>query len=347
MQVFESFGEEYEQIVFAHDPASGLRTIIAIYSTALGPALGGTRFWPFASEEEAFRDALRLAKAMAYKASAAGLDLGGGKGVVIGDPRTDKTPELLRAYGRAVDRCGGAYVTTADVGTNSADLAIVAEATRHVTGTPGASGDPSPVTGLGVFSGIEAVAEDLWGSPSLDGRHVVVQGIGKVGSSLVRLLVSAGARLTISDLDAEAAVALARETGAALVSPTDALTVACDILAPCALGPVVTDTTLKSLETRAICGAANNQLERPDHAQALADAGILYAPDYIVNAGGLISVAGEVMGYDHDEALRRASSIGGTLKRVLERARADGVTTAAAADAIATERIAGREPGRT
>jgi leucine dehydrogenase len=339
MQVFSSFGEEYEQIVFAHDPASGLRTIIAIYSTTLGPALGGTRFWPFATEEDAFRDALRLAKAMAYKASAAGLDLGGGKGVIIGDPRRDKTPELLRAYGRAVDRCGGAYVTTADVGTTSADLAIIGEATTHVTGTPGASGDPSPVTGLGVFSGIRAVAEDLWGSPSLEGRHVVVQGVGKVGASLVRLLAEAGARLTISDLDAEAAVALARATGAALVSPTDALAVPCDILAPCALGPVVTDETLKSFDCRAIVGAANNQLERPDHAQALADAGILYAPDYIVNAGGLISVGGEVMGYDHDEAMRRAEAIGDTLKRVLERARADGIPTAAAADAIAEERI--------
>lgn len=339
MEVFASFGQEYEQIVFAHDPEAGLRTIIAIYSTALGPALGGTRFWPFASEEDAFRDALRLSKAMAYKASAAGLDLGGGKGVIIGDPRKDKTRELFLAYGRAVDRCGGAYVTTADVGTTSDDLAIVAEVTRHVTGTPGASGDPSPVTGLGVFSGMRTVADDLWGSSSLEGRHVVVQGVGKVGASLVRLLAEEGARVTISDIHDETVRSLAAETGAAVVAADEALATRCDILAPCALGPVVTDATLKSFETRAICGAANNQLERPDHAQALADAGILYAPDYIVNAGGLISVAGEVMGYGHDEALDRARAIAETLRRVLDRARTDGVTTAAAADAIAEDRI--------
>lgn len=339
MNVFELLDGEYETVAYAHDPATGLRSIIAVYSTALGPALGGTRFWPFASEEEALRDVLRLAKAMAYKASAAGLDLGGGKAVIIGDPRTTKTPELLRAHGRAIERLGGAYITTADVGTSTADMDVIAEATRFVTGTSSGSGDPSRVTAYGVSHGLKAVAEEMWGDPSLEGRGVAVQGVGKVGSALVRHLAAEGVHLTLSDIDIPAAERLAGEVGADVVAPDEVLAVASDILAPCALGSVVTDATLPAFKCRAIAGAANNQLERPDHGAALAEAGILYAPDYVINAGGLINVEDELHGYDQGRALGKAAAIRERLAEVFARAKAEGVPTAAAADRLAEERI--------
>lgn len=339
MLVLDRLNEEYEQIVFAHDPASGLRTIVSVYSTALGPALGGTRFWPFATEDEALNDVLRLSKAMAYKAAGAGLALGGGKAVIIGDPKAIKTPELLRAYGRVVDRMSGSYLTTADVGTNADDMSIIATSTPFVTGTPGASGDPSPNTSYGVYAGLHAVAERLWASPSLADRSIVVQGVGKVGAGLVRLLVEEGARVVIADLDGNAADSLAKETGTLIIPVADALNEECDILAPCALGPVVTDQTLASFRCKAIAGAANNQLERPDHGRALHEAGILYAPDYIINAGGLINVAGEVLGYGHDEARRRAEAIKDTLATIFNRAAERGSDPSAEADALAGERI--------
>jgi len=339
VNVFELLSGEYETVSYAHDPASGLRAIIAVYSTALGPALGGTRFYPFATEEAALRDVLRLARAMAYKASAAGLDLGGGKAVVIGDPKTAKTPELLHAYGRAVERLGGAYITTADVGTTSADMNVIAEATRFVTGTSSGSGDPSRVTSYGVWHGMKAVAEQLWGDPSLAGRHVAVQGVGKVGAGVVRHLVSEGAHVTLADVDAGCVSELASETGAEVVPPEEILGVSCDILAPCALGSVVNDATLPAFKCRAIAGAANNQLERPEHGDALTEAGILYAPDYVINAGGLINVEDELHGYDETRALAKAAAIGDRLRAVFDRARSEGISTAAAADRIAGDRI--------
>lgn len=339
MGVFASLADDYEQVVFAHDPPSGLRTIVAIYSTRLGPALGGTRIWPFPSEEAALRDVLRLAKAMAYKAACAGLALGGGKAVVIADPRRDKTPALLAAYGRVVDRCGGAYVTTADVGSTMADMDVIARSTRHVTGTSAGSGDPSTVTAYGVWHGLRAVAEQCFGEPSLAGRSVVVQGVGKVGGGLARLLAEEGARLVLADIDAEAAATLARDLGAETVAASEALSVPCDLLAPCALGPVVTDATLGGFTCRAIAGAANNQLELPAHGRALADAGILYAPDYVINAGGLINVEDELHGYDAVRARAKAASIANTLREVFARAKAEGVPTSDAADRMAEERI--------
>jgi glutamate dehydrogenase/leucine dehydrogenase len=341
VDVFPMLADEYETVAYSHDPRSGLRTIIAVYSTALGPALGGTRFWPFSSEEEALRDVLRLAKAMAYKASAAGLDLGGGKAVVIGDSRTAKTPELLRAYGRAVNRLGGAYITTADVGTTTADMDVIAETTRYVTGTSRGSGDPSRVTAYGVWHGLKAVAEELWGDAALAGRHVAVQGVGKVGSGVVRHLAEEGAQLTITDIDQAATAALAADVGADVVAPDEILGVPCDILSPCALGAVVNDTTFGELKCRAIAGAANNQLERPEHGEMLAEAGILYAPDYVINAGGLINVEDELHGYDSERAHAKAAAIGPRLKNVFARARAEGIPPAAAADRIASERIRG------
>ncbi len=346
MNVFEALGGEYETVTFGHDPAAGLRTIIAVYSTALGPALGGTRMWPFASEEEALRDVLRLAKAMAYKASAAGLDLGGGKAVIIGDSRSDKTPALLRAYGRVVDRLGGAYITTADVGTTTADLDIVAETTRHIAGTSSGSGDPSPVTAYGVLHGIRAVAQEVWGEPSLRGKRIAVQGTGKVGGALVRHLAEEGAVLAVSDIDAESVGKLAAEVGGDVLSPENVLAAECDILVPCALGPVVTDETLPRFACRAVAGAANNQLERPEHAEALRKRGILYAPDYLINAGGLINVEDELHGYEADRAHRKAAEIGGRLRAVFARAREEQVSPAVAADRIAEDRIraAGSRP---
>ena len=339
MGVFERVGDEYETITYANDPSSGLRCIIAVYSTALGPALGGTRFYPFASEDDALQDVLRLAKAMTYKASAAGLDLGGGKAVIIGDPRTDKTRDLLRAYGRAVERVGGAYITTADVGTNSADMDVISETTKYVTGTSSRSGDPSRVTAYGVWHGLKAVAQELWGDASLEGKHVAVQGVGKVGSGVVRHLASEGAHVTIADVDAGCVQDLASETGADVAAPDEILSVPCDILSPCALGGVVNDATLPTIKARAIAGAANNQLERPEHGDALTEAGILYAPDYVINAGGLINVEDELHGYDEHRALAKAAAIADRLRTVFARAKAEGISTAAAADLIAGDRI--------
>jgi leucine dehydrogenase len=345
--VFDLLADEYETISYAHDSASGLRCIIAVYSTALGPALGGTRFWPFESEDAALRDVLRLSKAMAYKASAAGLDLGGGKAVVIGDSRSAKSPELLRAYGRAVERLGGAYITTADVGTNSADMNVIAETTRFVTGTSNGSGDPSPVTAYGVWHGLKAVAEELWGDPSLAGRHVAVQGVGKVGSAVVRHLAEDGAQLTLADLDDGAVSALAAEVGAEVAGCDDIASVPCDIFSPCALGSVVNDFSLPDFKCRAIAGAANNQLERPEHGDGLTAAGILYAPDYVINAGGLINVEDELHGYDSERAHAKAAAIGYRLRSVFARAKGEGISTSAAADAIAEDRIRNASRGRS
>ena len=335
MGVFDRLASEYEQIVFGHDPAAGLRTIIAVYSTARGPALGGTRMWAYASEDDALADALRLGKAMAYKAACADLPLGGGKAVIIGDARRDKTDALLRAYGRQVERLGGTYITTADVGTTVKDLDVISETTRFVTGTSHGSGDPSPVTAHGVWHGMRAVAEAAFGEPSLEGRHVVVQGVGKVGSGVARKLKDEGARVTVADIDGDAARALAAEIGAEIVGASEALEVPCDVLSPCALGPVVTHKTLNSFKCSAIAGAANNQLEHPSLARTLADAGILYAPDYVINAGGLINVEDELHGYDSARAPRQAEAIADTLREIFRSAAAESITPAEAADRLA------------
>jgi len=339
MAVFDRLGSEYEQIVFGHDPDAGLRMIIAVYSTARGPALGGTRMWAYPNEDEALADALRLGKAMAYKAACADLPLGGGKAVIIGDARRDKTDALMRAYGRQVERLGGRYITTADVGTTVKDLDVIAETTRYVTGTSGGSGDPSPVTAHGVWHGLRAVAESAFGDSGLTGRHVVVQGVGKVGSGVARMLKQEGARLTVADIDAETARALADEIGADVVGASEVLEVPCDVLCPCALGPVVTDKTIGSFKCAAIAGAANNQLEQPTLARALAEDGILYAPDYVINAGGLINVEDELHGYNAARARRKAESIADTLREIFRSAESEGVTPSEAADRLAESRI--------
>ena len=332
----------HEQVVFCADPQSGLRAVIAVYSTALGPALGGTRFFPYATEEEAVTDALALSKAMAYKNSLAGLDLGGGKAVIIGDPRTDKTEALLRAYGRFVESLGGRYITAEDVGTYIPDMDVVAQETRFVTGRSpanGGGGDPSINTAYGVLKGMQAVAEELWNEHELAGRHVVVQGVGKVGGHLCQLLHQAGARLTVADVDLDNVARAVREFGADTVEPGKAHAVECDIFAPCALGAVVNDDTLPELKCAAIAGSANNVLARDEHGYALRQLGILYAPDYVVNAGGLINVADELQGYSPERAKDKVEGVYGAVRDIIHRAKAEGIPTSEAADRIATDRM--------
>lgn len=339
----ELLGElDHEEVVFAHDPESGLRAIIAIHSTRLGPSLGGTRFYPFPSEGDALADVLRLSRAMSYKSAAAGLDLGGGKAVVIGDPKTDKTPELFRAYGRAVDSLGGRYITTEDVGTTVADMEIIRTVTSHVTGTAlghGGSGDPSQATGLGVYAAMRTVAQRLWGDSSLEGKHVALQGVGKVASFLGEHLHEAGARMTVTDVSTDALDRFVAATGAAVVGVDEIASVECDIFSPCALGASLSETTIPLLRCVAVVGCANNQLATPEDGERLAARGILYAPDYIVNAGGVINIAHELKGYNQAEAFAHTERIAETIGRVFEIADAEGITTAVAADRLAQARL--------
>jgi leucine dehydrogenase len=339
---FELMGGEFEQVVYNHDPASGLRAIIAIHSTALGPALGGTRFYPYASEEDALADVLRLARGMSYKAAAAGLDLGGGKAVIIGDPKRIKSETLLRAYGRFVESLGGRFVTAEDVGTYTWDMDVVARETRFVTGLSeanGGAGDPSVMTALGVLKGMQAVAEELWKRHRLDGLHVAVQGVGKVGYQLCRMLHEAGARLTVADVDVDQVARAVNQFGADTAEPGKVHAIGCDIFAPCALGSVVNDDTLPELSCAAIAGSANNVLARPEHGYTLRELGILYAPDYVVNSGGLIQVADELRGHSADRARARVEEIFGMLRTIFHRAKQEGIPTSEAADRTAEERM--------
>ena len=291
-----SLMDDHEQVVFGHDAGSGLRCIIAVYSTALGPALGGTRFYPYSSEEEALIDVLRLSKGMAYKAACAGLDLGGGKAVIIGDPHKDKSEALLRAYGRVVESLNGRYVTACDVGTYTADLAIVARETRWATGTDvveGGSGDSSVLTAYGTFLGIKACLQHVYTNSQVAGRHVAIQGVGKVGMKLAEHLSEEGARLTVADVNEATAALCAERFGAEVVANDKIHAVDADVFSPNALGGVINDTTLPELQCRIVAGAANNQLLEDRHADALAKAGILYAPDYVINAGGVSQVGDE------------------------------------------------------
>jgi len=334
----------HEQVVFCQDPASGLRAVIAIYSTALGPALGGTRFYPYAGEDEALADVLDLSQAMAYKAACAGLDLGGGKAAVIGDPRSDKSEALLRAYGRFVQCLGGRYVTACDVGTYVEDMDVVARECDFVTGRSparGGAGDSSILTAYGVFQALRAVAEAVWGAPSLAGRRVGVSGVGKVGRRLVDHLLADGAAVVVADVSAEAVERVRASHPEVESLAVDALPRApMDVFAPCALGGALDEPTVAALQARVVCGAANNQLAEPGVAKLLADRGILYAPDYVVNAGGLIQVADEIGGYSEERARARAGRIYDTTKRVLRLAAEEGVPPSVAADRLAERRIA-------
>jgi valine dehydrogenase (NAD+) len=335
----------HEQVVFGSDPATGMRAIIAIHSTALGPSLGGTRFYPYPDESAALTDVLRLAKAMAYKGAAAGLDLGGGKAVIIGDPARDKSEALLRAYGRLVESLNGRYVTACDVGTYPADMAIVRRETRWATGTDpeeGGSGDSGVLTAHGTFEGLLACVAEVWGTASLRGRHVAIQGVGKVGRRLAASVHDAGGRLTVADINDDATAWCAERFDAEVVSVEKVHAVDADVLSPNALGAVLNDDTIPELQCRIVAGAANNQLAEPRHADALADLGVLYAPDYVINAGGVIQVADELHagGYSEPRALARAREIGPRLRQIFAIARAQGITTAAAADHFAEQRMA-------
>ncbi len=344
--VFTHADEEgFEQLAFAHHGPSGLRAIVAIHSTALGPALGGTRFRPYASEAEALADVCRLARGMTYKHAVSGLDCGGGKAVILGDPGRLRSEALIRAYGRFVDGLAGRYVTAEDVGTTQADMDLVRQETAHVTGVSerlGGSGDPSPATALGVLAALGPVGERVWDDESLAGRHVVVAGVGKVGSALVAGLVAAGARVTVADVDraAVAAVVAAHGTAVEAVAPEEAHAVACDVFAPCALGGVLGEATIPELRCAAVCGSANNQLVTPADGDRLAEAGVLYAPDFVVNAGGVINIAEERTGYDRERARARITGIADTLRRVFAAADAAGIAPAVAAERLAEQRLA-------
>ena len=339
----------HEQVVHCHDEATGLRAIVAIYSTALGPALGGTRFYPYADEQSALEDVLNLSRSMAYKAALAGLDLGGGKAVIIGDPATMKTEALLRAYGRFVQSLNGRYYTACDVGTFSEDMDVVARECEFVTGRTvahGGAGDSSVLTAYGVFQGMRAAAEVTWGSPTLQGRTVGVAGVGKVGRHLVRHLVEDGAQVVVTDVS-EAAVATVtgEHPDVRSVADADALVAdEIDVYAPCALGGALTDDVVERLTAKIVCGAANNQLAHDGIEKQLQDRGVLYAPDYLVNAGGLIQVADELEGFSFDRARQRAGTIYDASMRVFALADAEGVPPAVAADRLAERRMS--EVGR-
>jgi leucine dehydrogenase len=341
MKIFDTIaGMGHEQLVLCQDAASGYRGIIAIHSTTLGPALGGTRFWSYASDEDAIVDALRLARGMTYKNAVAGLNLGGGKSVIIGDNKTADREMLFRAHGRFVESLGGRYITAEDVGTSTADMDFVHMETDYVSGLAGRSGDPSPVTAHGVFRSIQASAKEKWGSDDLAGRTVSVQGCGHVGYYLSKELHEAGAKLIASDIDAERVKRVVTDFGARGVEGDDIYTAQADIFAPCALGAVINDKTIPMLKVEIVAGAANNQLlEAERHGTALEKKGILYAPDYVANAGGVINVYSELAGWTSERAFRKADEIYDTVLRVFHIAKHDRVPTYEAADRLAELRI--------
>ncbi len=336
---------DHEQVVFCQDPATGLRAIIAIHSTALGPALGGTRFYPYGSEDAAVQDVLNLSRGMTYKAALAGLDLGGGKAVILGDPERLKSEPLLRAYGQFVQSLGGRYITACDVGTYVEDMDVIARECDFVCGRSvenGGSGDSSVLTAYGVFQGMRAAAQHRWGTPTLRRRRVGVAGVGKVGHHLVSNLVEDGAEVVVTDVS-EAAIDRVRAKHPQVTVVADVagmIRADIDVYAPCALGGALDDETMAVLGAAIVCGAANNQLAHPGIEKVLAERGILYAPDYVVNSGGLIQVADEIGGFSFDRAKRRAAGIFTTTQRVFESAAAEGTSPSAAADRLAERRVA-------
>ena len=339
----------YERVARCEDPASGLRAMIAVHSTALGPALGGLRMWPYRSWDEAQFDVLRLARGMTYNSAVADTGLGGGKSVILGNPKTDKSEALFRAMGKFVDAFGGKYITAEDVGTSVEDLVLVRKETRWATGLPreiGSSGDPSPWTALGVFRGIKACLEEVYGSGEFTGRTVAMQGLGHVGGFLAEHLAKAGARLVVTDLSPERAKEAASRLGATVVAPEAIYDVACDVFSPNALGAVINDDTIKRLKTKIVAGAANNVLLREEHGDRLREMGVLYAPDYVINAGGIINVSIEVEkeGYDEARSRKKVENIYNALKTVFRMAREKNVSTNRASNLLAEERIAKGRP---
>lgn len=344
MEIFKYLEKyDYEQLLFCQDKQSGLKAIIAIHDTTLGPALGGTRMWTYASEEDAIEDALRLSKGMTYKNAAAGLNLGGGKTVIIGDPRKDKNEEMFRAFGRYIQGLNGRYITAEDVGTTVEDMDLIHEETDFVTGISpafGSSGNPSPVTAYGVYRGMKAAAKEAFGTDSLEGKVVAVQGVGNVSYNLCRHLHEEGAKLIVTDINKESVARAVESFGATAVNPDEIYGVDCDIYAPCALGAVINDQTINQIRAKVIAGAANNQLKEPVHGEQIHEKGIIYAPDYVINAGGVINVADELLGYNRERALKKVETVYDTIERVIEIAKRDQIPTYKAADRMAEERIA-------
>ncbi len=340
----EMMSKNHERVYFGYDKASGLKAIIAVHSTVLGPALGGTRMWDYSSEELALQDVLRLSRGMTYKAAMAGLALGGGKAVIIGDSTKDKTDDMMRAFGRMVEELDGKYITAEDVGTTEHDMSVIYSQTRHVTGIPkslGGSGDPSPVTARGVYQGIRACVKESMRVTSLDGLRVAVQGIGNVGWYLCGYLHARGVKLFITDINEYRLQAAVKQFGATAVGPDEIYDADVDVFAPCALGAVLNDNTVSRIRARIVAGGANNQLA-PDLADdALMRRGILYAPDYVINAGGLISASSEKLNHSNREVLEKTDNIYYTLERIFESSAVEGVPTHIMSDRLAERRIQG------
>ncbi|AFS70030.1 MULTISPECIES: Glu/Leu/Phe/Val dehydrogenase [Exiguobacterium] len=342
--IFETMAmEDYEQVVFCHDKVSGLKAIIAIHDTTLGPALGGLRMWNYASDEEALIDALRLAKGMTYKNAAAGLNLGGGKAVIIGDAKTQKSEALFRAFGRYVQSLNGRYITAEDVNTTVADMDYIHMETDFVTGVSpafGSSGNPSPVTAYGVYRGMKAAAKEVYGTDSLGGKTIAIQGVGNVAFNLCRHLHEEGAKLIVTDINQDALRRAEEAFGALVVGPDEIYGVEADIFAPCALGATLNDETIPQLKVKIIAGAANNQLKEDRHGDMLQERGILYAPDFVINAGGVINVADELDGYNRERAMKKVELVYDAVSKVIEIAKRDHLPTYRAAEKMAEERIA-------
>lgn len=350
MQIMNYMEEyDYEQLVFCQDKNSGLKAIIAIHDTTLGPALGGTRMWTYETEEEAIEDALRLAKGMTYKNAAAGLNLGGGKTVIIGDPNKDKNPEMFRAFGRYIQSLNGRYITAEDVGTTEKEMDLIHMETDFVTGISpefGSSGDPSPVTAFGIYKGMKAAAKEAFGTDVLEGKTVAVQGVGHVAYTLCDYLHKEGAHLIVTDINQEAVQRAVDNFGAKAVNPDEIYSVDCDIYSPCALGGVLNDETLPVIKAKVIAGSANNQLKTEKHGEIIHEKGIVYAPDYVINSGGVINVADELNGYNQERAFKKVEGIYDTLLHVFDISRQQNIPTSVAADRMAEERIASMKKSR-
>ena len=338
---------DHEQIVFCHDKDTGLKAIIGVHNTVLGPALGGTRMWKYANEWEALNDVLRLSRGMTFKSAISGLNLGGGKAVIIGDSKIDKTPEMITKFGEYVNSLSGKYITAEDVGTTTADMDLIRDVTPYVTGISverGGSGNPSPVTAYGVYMGMKAAAMHQFGSDKLAGKKVLVQGTGHVGETLIDYLTKEGALVQISDINEARMQEVSAKYGATIYSGNDVYSADVDIYAPCALGATINDATINNIKARVIAGAANNQLANEVvHGQILKDKGILYAPDFLINAGGIINVYAEIVGYDSAEAMRRTENIYNTTLEIFTLAETQNITTQQAAMAIAQKRVDDRK----
>jgi len=341
MQIFKQLEMyDYEQVVYCQDKSTNLKAIIAIHDTTLGPALGGTRMWNYKSEQEALEDALRLARGMTYKNAAAGLNLGGGKAVIIGDPRQDKSEALFRSFGRYVESLNGRYITAEDVGTTEEDMDYIHMETDFVTGTSsGGVGDPSPITALGIYKGMKAAAKAAFGTDALENKKIAVQGVGHVAYQLCKYLHEENAHLIVTDINQEAVHRAIQDFNATAVEPDDIYSVDCDIYSPCALGGIINDETLKHLKAKVIAGSANNQLLEDRHGDIIQEKGIIYAPDYVINSGGVINVADELKGYNRERVMKNVESIYSILTTVFEISKNDNIPTYVAADRMAEQRI--------